>query len=111
MNRWLRDLILILGLAGLWGISGYAIGVAIEAMGFNDYPVGIICASINLILGMSLFLGITKDPTTERIFFEGPRPNERGRWEIGCLWAMPISLLLFGLIAWIVIVIMRFIFK
>jgi hypothetical protein len=111
MSRWLRDLMLILALAGFWAVSGYAIGMAIEASGFSSYPFGVIGASINLILGMCLFLGITKNPIVERIFFEGPRPNERGQWTIGCLWAMPFSLLVFGLIAWLVVIILRFMLK
>jgi hypothetical protein len=82
---------LILALAGLWGASGYVIGAVIETIGFDDYSFSTIFASLNLIIGMSLFLGITKDPTAERIFFEGPGKDDEGRGypQIGCLWLMP----------------------
>jgi hypothetical protein len=110
MNRWLRDLMLILALAGFWAVSGYAIGAAIEALGLDQYPFGIIVASLNLILGMLLFLGITKDPTADRIFFEGPRRDEPGYPAIGCLWGLPISLLIMGLSMWVVAIFVRLIF-
>lgn len=110
MNRYLRDLLLILVLAALWAGSGYAIGVGIEAMFKTGYAVGPIVASLNVILGLSLFLGITNDPTAERIFFEGPRPNEPGLPQIGCLWILPLSLLVIGLMLWFVALLVRFIF-
>lgn len=111
MNRLLRDLGLILALAGFWAVSGYVIGLAVE-IGIVPYPpLKVILASINVILGMMLFLGITRDPTAERIFFEGPRQDEEGLPAIGCLWAMPASLLILGLMMWFVAIILRFIFK
>ena len=111
MNRLLRDLGLILALAGLWAISGYLIGLAIE-IGVIPYPpLKVILASVNVIFGLMLFLGITRDPTAERIFFEGPRRNEEGLPAVGCLWAMPASLLILGLMMWLVALILRFISK
>lgn len=111
MNRLPRDLVLILALAGLWAVSGYAIGIAIEAMGIDYPPLKIILASLNLILGMTLFLGITHDPTAERIFLEGRKPNDPGQPAIGCLWLMPVSLLIFGLSMWFVAMVIRLIFS
>lgn len=110
MNRYLRDLLLVLALATLWAGSGYAIGMGIEAMFRTGYPAGIIVVSLNVILGLSLFLGITSDPTAERIFFEGPHPNEPGLLKIGCLWVLPLSLFIVGLMWWIVAFLVRFIF-
>lgn len=110
MNRLLRVLIRILALTTLWAAGGYALGVAIEATIELNYPVGIILASLNVILGLSLFLGITHDPTAERIFFEGPRRDEAGRPAIGCLWGLPFGLLVFGLLMWLVAIFMRLIF-
>jgi hypothetical protein len=114
MNRLTRDLILILALAALWAISGYAIGEAIkffvEGFGVTILPLGVILASINLIIGMLLFKGITRDPTAERIFFEGPEKKGEGNLNVGCLWVMPVSLLLIGLYVWLVVGILRLIF-
>lgn len=110
MKRLLRDLGLILALAGLWAISGYVIGVAIEAFGLPYPPIKIILASLNVIIGMMLFKGITHDPTAERLFFEGPRDDSEGDIRIGCLWLMPAGLLFFGLLLWFWATILRFIF-
>jgi hypothetical protein len=82
---------------------------AIASAFYLTYPVGIILGSLNLLLGLLFFLGITRDPTAERIFFEGPRPSEEGLVEIGCLWALPVSFLLFGLWLWVLIFFVRFI--
>ena len=113
MNRLLRDLGLILVLAALWAISGYAIGAAIEITGemldIGPYPFKVIMASINVIIGLLLFKGITRDPTAERLFFEGPNHEEEGDFRIGCLWVLPASLLLFGLLMWLWAVILRFV--
>ncbi len=110
MKHLLRDLTLILALASLWSVGGYAIGVAIEAILEINYPIGIIVASLNLILGLTLFLGITHDPTAERIFFKGPESDELGLPAIGCLWLLPLGLLIFGLLMWFVAILMRLIF-
>ena len=109
MKRLLRDLVAILVLAGLWGLSGYFIGIALETVGI-EYPLRIIFASLNLIFGMTLFLNITRDPTADRLFFEGPGKDGQGDPRIGCLWAMPMGLILFGLLMWFWAILIRFLF-
>jgi hypothetical protein len=111
-KRLLRDLALILLLAGFWAVSGYMIGAALETIGFDTYRLSVILASINLILGMTLFLRITKDPTAERIFFQGPEQDtdRRGYPQIGCLWLLPIVLLIYGASMWFWAIILRLIF-
>lgn len=104
MNRLLRELGLILALAALWAISGYVIGVAtelfVESFALETYPFGVIIASINVIVGMSLFKGVTRDPTAERVFFVGFE-RTAGETEVdirvGCLWLIPTVLLLYGI--------------
>lgn len=110
MERYWRKLLYILVLAAFWAASGYALGMAFESFFRTGYPVENVFASLNLILGMSLFLGVTRDPTAERIFFEGPRPDEPGRLEVGCLWLLPLSLLVIELWMWVVALLMRLIF-
>lgn len=110
MNRMWRNFLFILVLASLWALSGFAIGSGVEAILGIDFPIAIILASLNLILGLTLFLGITRDPTSERIFFEGPQPDEPGRPAIGCLWLLPLSLILVGLWLWLVAFFMRVFF-
>src|SRR5262245_59145892 len=112
MNRLFRDLILILIFAGLWAVSGYMIGVALEIIGFDINRLGIILASVNVILGMTLFLRITRDPTAERIFFKGPDVDvdRRAYPQIGCLWMLPIVLLIYGVLMWFWAIILNSIF-
>jgi uncharacterized membrane protein len=109
MKRLLRDLALILVLAGLWAVSGYMIGVALETAGISYPPLKVILASLNVIMGMLLFQGITRDPTAERIFFNGPEPDGEGDMRVGCLWLIPASLLFFGLLMWVWAIILRFV--
>ena len=111
MNRWLRELGLIVGLAALWAISGYIIGTALEAFDLNSYSFGIIIASLNTIIGMLWLKGIIGDPVGDHLFFEGPASDEEGDIRIGCLWVFPIVLGFIGTLLWFWVVIFRFIDK
>jgi uncharacterized membrane protein len=108
MNRYLRDLVLILALTGLWAFSGYLIGSVLDVFGITGYPFGIIGASINVIIGLLWLKGIIRDPVGDRLFFEGPSGDESGDLRIGCLWAMPVVLAFIGLFLWLWAVIFRF---
>lgn len=81
MNTLLRDLRRILVLAALWTISGYLVGSALVAFGLDHYPFGMIIGSVNLIIGMLWLKGIISDPLGDRLFFEGPAPDEDGIYE------------------------------
>ncbi len=109
MKNPLRDTISILSLAMVWAISGYVCGAFIEWLGL-PYPMAMILASLNVIMGMFLFLGITKDARLERIFFDGPSPTDEGYIPVGCLWVIPLNLLLIGIILWVTAIVMRFFF-
>lgn len=85
MNRRLRDVALILGLAGLWAVGGYLIGSALVDFGLDRYPLGVIVASVNIIIGMLWLKGLIRDPLGDRMFFEGPMPDEDGDMRVGCL--------------------------
>lgn len=108
MKQW-RDVGSILSLAAIWAISGYVFGLTVEIMGI-PYPIGNILASLNVIIGMFLFLGVTKNPRFERIFFEGPRPTDEGYMPVGCLWVIPLNFLVIGLPMLLVVTILRLIF-
>ena len=105
----MKILLRILILAGLWAASGYLIGAALEYIGLDYYPLGVIVASINVIVGMLWLKTIIQDPIGDRMFFEGPRPNEEGKIEIGCLWMMPISLVFISLFLWFWAILIRLI--
>src|SRR5688572_14533477 len=110
MYRLLRELILILVLATFWAIGGYMIGLAIETAGIPYPPLKVILASLNVIIGMLLFKGVTQDPTAERLFFEGAKAGGEGDLRVGCLWFLPASLALMGLLMWLWALLLRFIF-
>ena len=107
----MKILLRILILAGLWAASGYLIGTALEYLGFDYYPLGVIVASINVIIGMLWLKTIIRDPIGDRMFFEGPRPDEEGDIRIGCLWMMPISLAFISLFLWFWAILLRLIDK
>lgn len=77
MKHPFRDLGLILGLAAFWAISGYVVGVSVELflelLGLTPLTLTVMLASVNVIMGMLLFKGITHDPTAERIFLRDRR--------------------------------------
>ena len=98
-------------MATLWAVGGYLIGLALEMTFFPDTPIRIILVSVNVLLGLLLLKGITRDPTAERLFYEGPRPDEEGSPAIGCLWLLPVSLLFVGVLLWLWAVILRLILK
>lgn len=105
----LRDFGSILSLAAVWAISGYVLGLTIEIMGI-PYPMGNVLASLNVIIGMLLFLNVTSNPRFERIFFEGPRPDDEGYIPVGCLWVIPMNLLVIGLPMLLFVTVLRIIF-
>ena len=91
---------MVIGLAALWALGGLGFGLAMQAF-FNGQWL-LPCASLNLITGMVLLLLITRNEQARRIFYEGPRENEPGLPVIGLLWVIPVTLLLVGLIWWLV---------
>lgn len=101
MYRLLRDLALILALAGLWALGGYLIGWALEIIGFDTYRLGIALAAVNVIIGMALFLRMTKDAATDRAFFESSLTLRPGDPKAGCLWLMPLIVLIYGASMWV----------
>ena len=107
MKKLLHDLRLILVLGLLWAGSGYFIGTAFVACGLESYPLGIMVASGNLIIGMLWLKGIISDPLGDRLFFEGPGPDEDGNFRIGCLWVMPVMFSFIGLLLWFWAIVFR----
>ena len=111
MKQRFQELGWIIGLAILWGISGYLIGTALQAVGLNSYPLGIIVASVNVILGMLWLKDVIHDPTGDKMFFQGPARDEPGDVRVGCLWAVPFGLAFIGVMLWFWVIIIRLIDK
>jgi hypothetical protein len=55
-------------------------------------------------------LFVTRSPRLRQIFYEGP-DNRGGDIAVGCLWAVPISLFLWGLLMLIAATVSRFFTK
>jgi hypothetical protein len=71
-----KNLLLILALAILWWIGGMFAGAGLSA--YFDLDWTIQCAALNVIVGMLMLLLVTHNETARRIFYEGPRGDDRG---------------------------------
>jgi len=106
----LRDLGLILALAILWAGSGYAIGIAFKTVigvQFTTYSPRLLLGCLNLIVGLLWLKGMISEPTTERLFFEGPKNDNEGDIRIGCLWVAPLALLVYSGFMWLATILLR----
>jgi hypothetical protein len=59
------------------------------------------CAWFNLIIGMLGLLLVTRSKDGDRLFYQGPKDDEPGRWEIAVLWALPTAWLFAAGIWWL----------
>jgi|JFJP01.1.fsa_nt_gi hypothetical protein len=109
--KYIHDAGWIIILALFWAISGYVIGAAFEYVGV-PYRVGLMLASVNVIIGMLLLKGVISDSFGDRMFFEGPKGNDDGGdIRVGCLWLIPANWLLIGGVLWLGAILVRFIGK
>lgn len=95
----MKDVSLILILAILWALSGFLVGLAIEALFGASWVVP--CTALNLIAGMVMLLLVTRNDRARRMFYEGPRENELGSPLVGLLWAFPFTLMIIASIWWL----------
>ncbi len=85
-----------IALALFWFVSAYlAIGALLPwSWAWN-------CAWINVILGLVGLLLVTRTELGERLFYEGPKGDEPGLLQIGCLWLIPAVGLVLASIWWL----------
>jgi hypothetical protein len=102
----MKQYLLILVLAGFWGISGLVIGAGVDALVGGNLMVP--CASLNVIIGLLLLLMTTRSERARRIFYEGPRGNEEGIIGLAFLWAVPIVLVFLGIFWWVLAQFLRY---
>lgn len=95
----MKDLVVILVLASLWAVGGFAVGIALGALFGVQWAIS--CTALNLIAGMIMLLLVTRNEHARRLFYEGPRENESGMPLIGILWAIPFILLFIGVMWWL----------
>jgi hypothetical protein len=110
MNRPLRDLLLIAFLVLVWGGSGYIIGAALTTLGLSEAlglpRLEVIGAALNVIAGMFALAVVNGSPELRRFFYEGP-DEKGGNAAIGCLWGLPLALLIGGLMMWLMAALLR----
>lgn len=82
----------------LWIITGYIFGLAIQRFFDLASNIGFFCGAANLVLGLLLLLLVQRSPRLSRLFYEGPRANERGSLFISLMWSLPVVLLLWALV-------------
>lgn len=108
----MRQLLSTAVLAILWFLSGYVIGAGLDLLHTAEVlglavPMASLCGLLNLLIGFLLLLRVISKDRPWRMFYEGPRPGEEGEFVVGVLWAMPIALLLGGVVLWLVGVLLR----
>jgi hypothetical protein len=95
----MKSTLLVLILAVLWWLGGMFAGIGISAFFGVDWVI--FCGSLNMMAGMFMLLWITRSEHARRLFYEGPKGDEPGNPIIALLWIMPFSLLLAGIIWWL----------
>jgi hypothetical protein len=60
------------------------------------YPIGL----LGLIVGLVALVPKLQSEHGRRLFFEGPEIDEDGDPILGCLWLIPLQILLFTLLGW-----------
>jgi hypothetical protein len=95
----LREMLLTLAYAAWWALGGWAFGAGVRALFGVD--VVLVCALSNVIIGLLFLLPVVGDERRRRLFFEGPREQERSDPGIGLLWVFPFAVLVWGLLWWL----------
>ncbi len=100
----------VVGLAILWTVSGLILGAALDAVHFDAIlgtpPLTLICAVGNVVLGLLALSLMTSEPP------DSEKEREPGlvlQWRVlvSCLLILPVSLLIAGLVMWLVGQILR----
>jgi hypothetical protein len=86
----------VAGFALAWFVSGAAIGLGLKSMFGVDLVL--FCGGLNVIIGISALLLVLRNDRARRSFYgEG----ERGGLALGMLIVMPVTLLLLGVLWWL----------
>ena len=95
----LREMLITLAYTAWWALGGWVFGVGVKALFGVD--VALVCALGNVIAGLLFLLPVVGDEHRRRLFYEGPREHERSDARIGLLWVFPFTLLVWGLLWWL----------
>jgi hypothetical protein len=92
-------LVEILGFAALWFLAGYLSALLVGR--FVNLPWGPVqFGLLGLIVGLVALVPKLQSEHGRRLFFEGPEIDEDGDPILGCLWLIPLQILLLTLLGW-----------
>jgi hypothetical protein len=103
-------LIPVIVFAGLWFLSDYLAALLVGrfiSLPFGPIQVGL----LGMIIGLVGLLSRLQTEQGRRLFYEGPGVGEDGDPLLGCLWLIPIQILLFTLLGWIGWFIIQWLFR
>lgn len=95
----MKNILLITALAALWWLGGFLAGAGLSAYFDGNWTIP--CASLNLTTGMIMLLLVTRNERARRLFYVGPKEDEPGSLIIAVLWILPFSLMVAGIIWWL----------
>ena len=85
--------------AVLWFLAGFFAALLLGQ--FINLPFNAVqCGLMSLLVGLVAFMLKLQSEQGRRMFYEGPEPGEDGDVVLGCLWVIPLQILLFTLLGW-----------
>lgn len=84
-----------------WFLAGYVPAFLLEqfiSLPFKPSQFGL----LGLLVGLVLLASLTRTEQGRRLFYEGPTGDEDSNPLIGCLWAVPVFLILAAVATWLV---------
>ncbi len=100
----------IIAFAFLWFLSGYLSTLLVSRLinlPFNPLQFGL----MSMLIGLVALLPKLQSDEGRRVFYQGPDVDEDGDVTLGCLWVMPIQILLFTVIGFGVWLALQWLFK
>jgi hypothetical protein len=92
-------LVYVIAFAALWFLAGYLATLLVghfSELPLNPAQFGL----ISVLIGLIALVSRLQTEQGRQLFFEGPEPDEDGDLILGCLWAIPLQVLLVTLIGW-----------
>ena len=84
-----------------WFLAGYAVTWLVNAW-FRSPVEAYQGGLMGLIVGLIILMPAIRTERGRRLFYEGPAEGEEGDPVIGCLFLLPILILIVTIIAWLV---------
>lgn len=82
-----------------WFVSGVVVGLGLQSI--YGFEVVLPCGALNMALGLIGLLIITRHERAHKAFYGDPREHEGGGCALTILVALPVSMLLLGVLWWL----------